>query len=171
KIPFSYGGTSFFEIGPLSYSRAGLFKVMRVGLKCNAIVLLLTALFGTMELVELGHALHHLRVPRKLVHVILFTIRYVDLVHHEYGRLRKAMKVRCFRPRANRHTYRSIGQLVGMLLVRSFERAERVLAAMKCRGFRGEFHVLTHFSLAGRDVLFSAGFLVTLVFLGVAEWA
>ncbi|MBS3764852.1 MAG: cobalt ECF transporter T component CbiQ, partial [Planctomycetes bacterium] len=41
-LPFSYEGTSFFEIGPLSYSRAGLFKVMRVGLKCNAIVLLLT---------------------------------------------------------------------------------------------------------------------------------
>ena len=46
----------------------------------------------------------------------------------------------------NGHSYRTFGYLVGMLLVRSFDRSERVLAAMKCRGFRGQYWLLDHFS-------------------------
>jgi len=121
--------------------------------------------------VELGHALLHLRVPDKLAHLFLFTIRYMDLVHHEYGRLRQAMRVRCFRPRANRHTYRSVGHLVGMLLVRSFDRSERVLAAMKCRGFRGRFYVLRHFALGLRDAAFGLVATGVLILLAASEWA
>ncbi len=94
----------------------------------------------------LGHALAHLHVPRKLAHLLLFTVRYLDVLEREYRRLRAAMKVRSFRPRMNRHTYRAYGYLVGMLLVRSFDRSERVLAAMKCRGFRGRFYLLDHFA-------------------------
>ena len=36
------------------------------------------------------------------------------------------LRVRGFKPGSNRHTWRSLGYLVGMLLVRSLERAERV---------------------------------------------
>ncbi|MFW6457128.1 MAG: cobalt ECF transporter T component CbiQ [Planctomycetota bacterium] len=170
-LPLSVPGETALSLGPLAYSGRGLIRVLRIALKCNAIVLMLTVLLGTMELVELGHALHHLKVPRKLVHILLFTIRYVDLVHHEYRRLRKAMKVRGFRADMSAHTYRSIGHLVGMLLVRSFDRAERVLAAMKCRGFRGDFHVLTRFAFTRRDIVFSCAFALTLCLLGGAEWA
>ena len=66
----------------------------------------------------------------------------------------RAMRVRGFRPRLDRHTCRSLGYLVGMLLVRSFDRAERILAAMRCRGFRGHFFVLDHFVFRARDGVF-----------------
>jgi cobalt/nickel transport system permease protein len=168
-LPLSARAPSLFSVGPLSYSRAGALQVLQIALKCNAIVLALTVLLSTMEVVELGHALSHLRVPHKLAHLFLFTIRYIDLVHHEYSRLRKAMRVRCFRPGVNRHTYRTIGHLLGMLLVRSFDRSERVMAAMKCRCFRGEFYVLRHFSFQRRDVIFSIACTVLILLLGLAE--
>lgn len=169
-LPLSGEGRVLFSVGPLGYSRAGAVQVLRIALKCNAIVLALTVLLSTMEVVELGHALSHLHVPRKLAHLFLFTIRYIDLVHHEYSRLRKAMRVRCFRPGMNRHTYRSIGHLLGMLLVRSFDRSERVMAAMKCRGFRGEFYVLRHFSFGRRDALFSLLSALVVLLLAFVEW-
>jgi cobalt/nickel transport system permease protein len=156
--------------GPLGWSQPGVRLAMAVTLKANAIVLALTTLLGTMELTTLGHALHHLHVPPKLVHLLLFTIRYVDVIHHELMRLRTAMRVRCFRPRADRHTYRTFGSLVGMLLVRSFDRADRIVAAMKCRGFRGRFYVLHHFVLARRDGWFSVAACGVLLALAWAEW-
>ena len=61
------------------------------------------------------------------------------------------MKMRGFRPRMNWHTYRTYGYLVGMLLVRSLERSERIVAAMKCRGFRGRFYLLDHFAFSSAD--------------------
>jgi cobalt/nickel transport system permease protein len=86
----------------------------------------------------------------------MFTVRYLDLLHHEYERLRRAMRARGFRPGPNAHTLRTLGHLVGMLLVRAFDRSERVLAAMKCRGFRGRFPALHEMSWSRTDARFAA---------------
>jgi cobalt/nickel transport system permease protein len=42
-----------------------------------------------------------------------------------------------------------------MLLVRSFDRSERIVEAMKCRGFRGRFYLLRHFTWESSDTVFS----------------
>jgi len=148
---------------------SGLPLALLLALKANAMVLWVIVLLGTMDFITFGHALRHLRVPEKLVHLLLFTVRYVDVLHAEYLRLRMAMKVRGFRPRVSRHTYRSFGFLVGMLLVRSLDRSERILAAMKCRGFRGQFHLLDHFAFSVRDAWFGVVAGVVLVALVVGE--
>lgn len=170
-LPITEGGTALFRIGPIAYTREGVLHAARVALKCNAITLALTALLSTMQTVTLGHALGHLRAPRKLVHLFLFTIRYVEVLRHEYIRLARAMKVRGFRPGANTHTFRAIGYLVGMLLVKGFDRSERILAAMKCRGFRGRFYLLSHFAAGPRDAVFAAASFVILLALAWVEFA
>jgi cobalt/nickel transport system permease protein len=71
----------------------------------------------------------------------------------------------------NGHSYRAIGYLVGMLLVRSFDRSERVLAAMKCRGFRGRYYMLDHFCFVPRrDGPFCAAMLALAAVLLGLEW-
>lgn len=153
--PFSTPGEPIFQLWWLSYTWQGLVFAGVIALKGNAIVLMLTALLSTMEAVTLGHALDHLKVPTKLIHLLLFTVRYVDVLHHEYIRLRQAMKARCFKAGMNNHTYRSLGHLVAVLLIRSFDRSERILNAMKCRGFKGQFWLLEHFHASGRDTAFA----------------
>jgi cobalt/nickel transport system permease protein len=147
----------------------GLLLGLKIALKANAIVLAVTALLGTMEAAVLGHALHHLRVPAKLVHLLLLTVRYLEVLRQEHRRLHAAMLVRGFRPRMDRHTYRTYGYLAGMLLVRSVSRAERILAAMRCRGFRGRFYLLDHFTLSPRDLPFCITALAAGA--GVIAWA
>ncbi len=141
-----------------------------IALKGNAIVLTLLVLLGSLEATTLGHTLSHLRVPDKLTQLLLFTVRYLDVLHREYLRLRAAMKIRGFRPRMDRHTYRAYGYLVGMLLVRSFDRAERIVAAMKCRGFRGRFYLLDHFHFSRRDVPFCIASIALISAMAVLEW-
>jgi cobalt/nickel transport system permease protein len=170
-LPLTAGGSETVLVGPLAVSREGILLAARITLKANTIVLALTVLVSTLDLTTLGHALSHLRVPGKLVHLFLFTVRYIDVLHHEYARLRQAMKVRCFRAGMDRHTYRSVAYLVGMLLVKSLDRSERILAAMKCRGFRGRFYVLRHFAFAGRDAAFGVLSLVGLLALSWMTWA
>jgi cobalt/nickel transport system permease protein len=63
-----------------------------------------------------------------------------------------------------------LGYLVGMLLVRSLDRSERIVRAMKCRGFRGRFYLLDHFHFSAGDVRFAAAWLLTLAVLSVLEW-
>ncbi|HUS92603.1 MAG TPA: cobalt ECF transporter T component CbiQ [Phycisphaerae bacterium] len=169
-LPVSVPGVPLLEAGPLSFSREGLLLAATVAVKANAIVLLLTAMLSTLEPMTFGRALTALHVPNKLVHLYFFTVRYIDVLHHEYGRLRRAMRVRCFRPRMTVHTYRSVGYLVGMLLVKSFDRSERVLAAMKCRGFTGRFVLVDPFALARRDGLFALAAAGLLCAMGLLQW-
>ncbi len=162
-LPFSAPGDALFTIGPLSYSHQGLAEALLIAIKGNAIVLMITALLATMDVVRLGHALRSLKTPDKLAHLFLFTVRYIDLLEHEYQRLRTAMRTRCFCPRMNMHTYRTMAYLVAMLLVRSFERSGRIMAAMKLRGFQGRFYTIHPEHLTARDAWFSGGFTVALV--------
>ncbi|PID36117.1 MAG: cobalt ECF transporter T component CbiQ [Rhodobacterales bacterium] len=156
-LPFSLPGDPIFTLWGFTASWQGLWKAVEIALTANAVILSLMVLVGTMEPVTLGHALHRLRCPETLVHLLMFTIRYIEVLREEYLRLRGAMKVRGFRPGSNWHTYRSFGYLVGMMLVRAIERSERILGAMKCRGFSWRMLLLQEFTLSRRDIVFAAG--------------
>ncbi len=169
-LPFTVAGTTAAHVGPLAATHEGIALAAVITLKCNAILMVCMALLATMPLVQLGHALVHMHVPTKLVRVLLLCLRYFRVLEGEYSRLRLAMKVRGFRPRTNRHTYRTLAWLVGMLLVRSLDRAERVYAAMKCRGYHGEFYLPHHFSFRSRDAVFAVVAALLLFALGAAEW-
>lgn len=141
-LPFSVPGEVWFQLGSLSASQEGLQRAATIFLRAHVVVIILLVLVGTLDAVKLGHALAQLRVPDKLVHLLLFTVRYLGVLHEEYARLRQAMRTRGFRARSDRYTWRVLGWLVGMLLVRSLERSQRIHDAMKCRGFNGHFYLI-----------------------------
>jgi cobalt/nickel transport system permease protein len=155
-LPFSIPGESVFRLGPLGASDAGVHRAALVALKANAILVAVLGILGTLDASGLGHALYRLRAPAGLVHLLLFTVRYLGLLEAELARLRTALRARAFRPRSDRHTLRSLGQLAGMLIVRSHARAERVMEAMRCRGFTGRFHVLDDLRWRAADGVFAA---------------
>ena len=170
-LPFTVKGEPLFSLGPFVGSHEGVVYAARITIKSNAIVIVLIALVASTPILTLGHAMHDLRVPKKLVHLFFFTLRYIHVIHREYIRLVQAMKIRGFRPTTNMHTYKTFAYLVGMLLVRSCDRAQRVHNAMLCRGFRGRLYSLSQFSLRTADIV---SLIVTLAFvvgLGILEWA
>ncbi len=118
-LPFTVPGTPMFTIFGFEASLEGLLQAVDIALTANAVILTLMCLVGTMEAVAMGHALHALRVPERLVQLLMFTIRYIEVLRDEHHRLRAAMKVRGFRPGTDWHTYKSYGYLVGMMLVRA----------------------------------------------------
>lgn len=154
-LPFTVPGDPIFTLWGFPATWQGLARAAQIGLTANAVLLALMSLVGTMEPVTFGHALHRLRIPEALVQLMLFTVRYIEVLRQEYIRLRAAMKVRGFRPGTNWHSYRSFGYLVGMMLVRAIERSERLLGAMKCRGFSGRIMLLDDFRLTRADAVFA----------------
>ncbi|MBY6140960.1 cobalt ECF transporter T component CbiQ [Leisingera daeponensis] len=168
-LPFTIPGTPVFSLWGLEASWEGLRRAVEIALTANAVILAVMTLVGSMEPVTLGHALFALKTPERLVHLLMFTIRYIDVLREEYQRLRTSMKLRGFRPGTNWHTYRSYGYLVGMMLVRAIERSERILAAMKCRGFSGRIVLLDDFRLSRADLLFAAALSAALAALICAE--
>jgi cobalt/nickel transport system permease protein len=165
-IPFTFPGEALFRLGPLHAAREGIELAAQITLKSNAIILAFMALVATMPFATVGHALHRLRVPDKIVHLLLMTYRYIFVLEQEYQRLVRAARIRGFRPGTNLHTYRTYAYLVGMLFVRAVDRAERVRWAMLCRGFKHKFYSLHEFNAGGGSIAFFV--LMSAAVLGIA---
>ncbi|MCL1073343.1 cobalt ECF transporter T component CbiQ [Shewanella dokdonensis] len=167
-LPFTVAGEPWFTFAGMDASYQGLTQALVILLRGNAVVLALLALVGSMEPVKLGYALAGLGLPEKLVQLFMMTVRYIGVLFDEHQRLRTAMKARAFVAGSNWHTWRSYGHLLGMLLVRSMERAQRISGAMRCRGFNGKFHLLMPVQWCQRDT--AALTIAVLLFLLPLEW-
>jgi len=169
-LPFTFSGEALFQLGPLTATRPGVLLAALITLKANAIITAFIALVSTTPVSVMGHALLKLRIPQKIVHILLLTYRYVFVIEQEYERLSRAMRTRGFIPKTNTHTYRSYAYLVGMIFVRSLDRAQRVHQAMICRGFDGNFYSLNHFKFKTADYVVSPLMATALIGLEAMEW-
>lgn len=122
-------------------------------LKALSLFTLTAVLLVTAPLDATLKAARALWVPGLLIHLALLSYRYLFVIGDELARLRVALRVRGFRNRADAHAYRAVAAASGTLLVRGYERAERVAAAMRCRGFDGRFRSLAEFRTHAADVV------------------
>jgi cobalt/nickel transport system permease protein len=155
-------GHDVLDLGWLQISLTGSGRLLRLTAGLSALLTLILVLLATTPISSICKAAGALYFPRLLVLLILLTYRYAFLLLEEFSRLRIALRVRGFRNRANLHSYRTIGQVAGTLLVRSHERSERVAQAMAARGFDGTYRTLQDFATKPADVL---------VFLSIVGYA
>jgi cobalt/nickel transport system permease protein len=151
---------------PLTHEN-GTTLAITLGLRAFALAGLAVTLLHTTPLNTAFTAAQRLGMPGVLVQVAQLALRYAYLFQHELWRLRVALFTRSFRPRANSHTYGTIGQTVGTLFVRGIDRSENVSEAMRCRGFDGRYRTLTEFhtrvvDVIGFAVMFAVGALLVI---------
>ncbi|BCP54823.1 hypothetical protein K32_34400 [Kaistia sp. 32K] len=138
-LPLTVPGPALFSLFGLPVSVEGVRRAVTIIVRVNAGVLMAAALLSTMGTMRLAGAMNGIGIPAPIAHLFQLTVRYIAVFHEEYARLRRAMRARGFRAGSNRHSWRSLGHLLGMLVVRSAERAEQVAWAMRARGFTGSF--------------------------------
>lgn len=152
-MPLSYPGEPAFYVLGLPFAWEGFRLALAITVKALAIVMIAYAMFGSSRFDISMIALQRLRCPKVIVQMLLFTYRYVFVFLAEMQRMDTAMRSRGFIKRADRRTLRVMGEFVGTLLVRSFERTERIYKAMLSKGYQGEFHTLVVFETKHRDVI------------------
>ncbi len=122
-------------------------------------LILLTATTGFSSLLR---GLERLRVPGVMVMLLSFMYRYIFILVDEVMRLKQARDSRSF----GGHWVRQIGAvggMIGTLFIRSYERGERVYAAMLARGFYGHSRTLERLHFGRADAYFVAGLSLVLV--------
>lgn len=157
-VPWTTPGETVWGAGPLTATDAGLRLTLLATLKANAIFLLVISLTAGMDISAMGHALRRLGCPQRLVWLLLFMGRYVHVLAAEWQSLSTAARLRCFQPRSDAHTWRTLATLLGLLLVRGHDRARRVHEAMLLRGFTGSFRPLDNFRWRARDTVITLAF-------------
>jgi cobalt/nickel transport system permease protein len=114
----------------------GLHAAAAITLKATFGLLTTAILAATTSLPEIITGLERLRVPRVFTAVAAFMVRYTEVLLAELARMRTAAACRGGDPRWF-WQIRDVTTGLGALVVRSFERGERVYLAMASRGYTG----------------------------------
>ncbi|MCX5801462.1 MAG: cobalt ECF transporter T component CbiQ [Candidatus Eisenbacteria bacterium] len=140
--------------GSSALDSAGVPAFLNVVLKSFVCVLGMTILVSTTGSANLLNAMRKIGVPEGLTAGTCFLSRYAYVVADELFRMKRSRDSRRAGSLPWIAELRFVGSLVGVLFIRSYERAERVHVAMCSRGFDGTAVVSTQFRTSRRDVLF-----------------
>lgn len=116
---------------------------------CVAAVMILVAV---TPFAELTGALRRLRIPDLFVSLLEMTYRYIGTLLSEASSMYTAYKLRSRNKKGLE--MRDMGSFVGQLLLRSFDRAERVYHAMKCRGYPADWQIAADRKPGVEDISF-----------------
>ncbi len=151
--PFLDRGT-LLRLGSLEVS-GGWVSFLSIQLRFCLTVGTALVLIAVTSFQGLCAALQRLGVPQVLTVQMLFLYRYLFVLGEEAVRLVRARALRSFGGKGL--GLRVYGSLVGHLLLRTLDRAQRVHLAMRCRGFSGEIRSLRKLSIGRREVAFALG--------------
>ncbi len=134
-LPLLAGDTVLWQWGPIALRQEGLYTMLLVASRFLSIVTVGLVLMGTTPLLTLVETMGSLGLPPTLAEMILLAYRYLFDIAEELARLRQAMALRGFVAKGNRRSWQRLAAVAGTLLVRSYERSERVYKAMRLRGY------------------------------------
>lgn len=135
----------------------GWLTFLSIFIKCVLTVAAGVLLIATTGMDKLGSALRMLRVPKIFVLQLLLTYRYISVLGNELARMLRAYSLRA--PGHKGIKREAWGSFTGNLLLRSFDRAQRVYAAMCLRGFSGDYHAGRMNPPERREMIFILGWL------------
>lgn len=177
-VIFTLPGTPLFTISlgsrELSASLAGLERFVSVALKSWISVQMAIILAASTPFPSLLQAMRAVRVPRLLVTIFGLMWRYLFVLVDEAMRLIRARSARSGISGEGRQRpggslawrARVAGGMAGSLMLRAFERSDRIYMAMLSRGYDGEVRASPLPALrAAHWLILLAGFSVYLLIL------
>lgn len=141
-LPFTSGQTVLWNWGWLAVRQEGVTAAVLITSRFLSILTLSLILFGTTPFLTMVKTMRSLGLPPILADMLLLSYRYLFEIAGNLLQMRRSMGLRGFQ-RQRRHRWRllslrdlnQLASLVGTLLIRSYEQAERIYKAMRLRGY------------------------------------
>lgn len=165
SIPFlpsdgEIAGSISYGLGQLKISSHGLTVFRNVMFKASISVMALSIVSATTPFPDFLKALDAFKVPKIFTMLAGFTFRYIFILVDEVTRMKRARDSRLYGGKWLWHA-KVIGQMIGTLFLRSYERGERVYVAMVSRGYNGTYPSTLKPRLKPSDIMFASA-MVTL---------
>jgi cobalt/nickel transport system permease protein len=191
EIPYSLIGsrlllalpfTMFAGISNILFDQTILFRILGVGISygvvsfmtlvfrallCVAAILILVA---TTPFTSLTGQLRRMKIPEVFIILFEMTYRYIGSLIEE-----TTIMITAYQLRRNSNKgidMKHMGSFVGQLLIRSFDKAQMVYDAMKCRGYGMVARYMTKVRLTAMDygfLLIACGLPLLLRFVDVSQ--
>jgi cobalt/nickel transport system permease protein len=149
---------------------AGWLSLLSIMIKFTLTISAALLLIATTSFNGICSALQRLGVPALFTSQLLFLYRYIFVLMEEAMRMSRARDLRTFGSQGA--GIKVFVRLVGLLFIRTVERAERIYQSMLSRSFTGKIPSIKQYSLKLSDAAFifmAMIFLVVLRFFNITE--
>jgi len=146
--------TIVMHLGPFAIS-GGWISFLSVLLRLIITVFAALILIATTGFTGICMALEHIGIPNIFVMQLLFAYRYLFVLIDEAARMARARTLRSFDGKGL--GLKVFSSMIGHLLLRTLDRAQRIHLAMLSRGFDGEIRLTRPARIGIRDVCFVLG--------------
>ena len=136
SLPF-FGKGDQGEVGPLNLYLDGIEAALSIVAKGTLGVLTAVILSTSTTAREILRGLERLNLPRMMVQIATFMLRYINVISDEMERMKVARESRGFEAKGIQH-WKILATVAAALFIRSYERGERIHLAMLSRGYAGE---------------------------------
>jgi cobalt/nickel transport system permease protein len=133
---FRQDGEVIWQWGILQIRTVGLIALGSVTCKVYLCLIALNILTMTTSIPELLNALASLRIPPLLIAILASMYRYLNVLIEEFNSMRRAAISRNFEIASPRRQRSIVGNSIGALFIRTYDRGERIYQAMLARGYR-----------------------------------
>lgn len=158
--------TILYQVGQWGIS-GGWISLLSLLIRSTLTVGAAFILVGTTGFTAVCQALERLGMPQLFAIQLLFLHRYIFVLADETGRSSRARELRsCGKKGLG---IASFGSLVGHLLLRTWQRAERIHVAMLSRGFVGRFHAHRKSRFGMAEIYFLLGWSTLFIVLRVFD--
>lgn len=169
-IPFIRGEKIVAEFSflgfRLSASLEGLLIFCNILIKSYLSILCMILLIATTSFSSLLKAFEKLKFPALFIMIISFMYRYIFVLEDELMKMRMAKESRSIGGSRWFHL-KALANMVGILFIRAYERAERVYLAMCSRGFDGEVKTIYDFKIERKDSCFLLSIITALTLIRI----
>jgi cobalt/nickel transport system permease protein len=158
--------TILVRLGPVNIS-GGWVSFASIMLRFALTVSAALILIATTGFNAVCMGLEKLGAPRIFANQLLFLYRYIFVLTEEAGRLARARSLRSFQGRGM--GLKVFSSMIGHLLLRTLDRAQRIYLAMLCRGFNGEIHQLRPLKIRPVDLGFFLGWSIFFILMRIYD--
>ena len=146
RVPFRFIITRIIEALPVIlflstlslFQKNGYVAFLVYLVKALSAVTLIVILTSVTPFNELLKGLKNIGTPNLIILLLSFMYRYIFLLEDDFLRTKRAYQLRAGRGMNKFIQIKVLSNIVGVLFIRTYERAERVYLAMCARGFDGE---------------------------------
>lgn len=154
--------TVLVQLGPIGIS-GGWISFASIVVRAILTVGAAFVLVGLTGFTAVCQALEQMGMPRAFAVQLLFLYRYIFVLTEEGRRASRARELRsCGKKGLG---VKSFSSLVGHLLLRTWQRAERIHMAMLARGFTGDFHARRESRFGAAEICFLLGWSALFILL------
>ena len=123
-VAFSIGGLQI-TYGMISF----ISLILKTFLTVSGVIILL----ATTRFTDILEILRAIKIPEIILTLLSLSYRYLTLIFEEAETMKTAYTLRSGKTKGI--SIKHAGSFIGLLLLRSFDRAERVTFAINCRGY------------------------------------